>query len=79
MGKYISLGEYNPFYKHIWYYIIIKLIGEYLLNSFFVEKIVLLKDVFPKNVLIQAGFEYVTIFIFSIFLFKYENKKKKEQ
>jgi len=77
MGKYISLGEYNTFYKHIWYYIITKLIGEYLLSSFFVEKIELLKDVFPKNVLIQAGFEYVTIFVFSIFLFKYENKQKK--
>ena len=79
MGKYISLGEYNTFYKHIWYYIITKLIGEYLLSSFFVEKIELLKDVFPKNVLIQAGFEYVAIFVFSIFLFKYENKQKKEK
>ena len=77
MGKYISLGEYNKFYNHFWYYLITKLICEYLLNSFFVEKIELLKDVFPKNVLIQAGFEHLSILIFSIFLFKYENKQKK--
>ena len=77
MGKYISFGEYNKFYKYIWYYLITKFIGEYLLSSFFVEKIELLKDKFPKNILIQGAFEYLTIFIFSIFLFKYENKQKK--
>ena len=77
MEKYISLGEYNKLYKHIWYYLITKLIYEYLLNSFFVEKVELLKDVFPINVLIQGAFNYLGLCIFSLFLHIYEVKQKK--
>ena len=77
MGKYISLGEYNKFYNHICFFLITKIIYEYFLNSFFVEKVELLKEAFPKNVLIQGAFNYFGLFIFSIFLYKYETKQKK--
>jgi len=77
MGKYISIGEYNKFYKHIWYYLITKLIYEYLLTSFFVEKVELLEGAFPKNVLIQGAFNYLALFIFSLLLHMYEVKQRK--
>ena len=77
MGKYISIGEYNKFYNHICFFLITKIIYEYLLNSFFVDKVKLLEEAFPKNVLIQGAFNYFGLFIFSIFLYKYETKQKK--
>jgi len=77
MGKYISIGEYNKFYKHIWYYLITKFIYEYLFYSFFEEKVELLKNVFPKTVLIQGAFNYLALFIFSLLLHMYEVKQRK--
>jgi len=77
MGKYISLGEYNKFYKYFWYFLITKLIYRYFLESFFIDKVDLLKNIFPNNVLIQGGFNYFGLSIFSIFLYKYEVKQKK--
>ena len=77
MGKYISIGEYNKFYKHIWYYLITKFIYEYLFYSFFEEKVELLKNVFPKTVLIQGAFNYLALFIFSLLLHIYEVKQRK--
>ena len=71
MGKYISFGNYNTFYKYIWLHIIIKLLLEYFIENAFVEKIKILDD-FPQNILIQEGFNYLGTFIFSLFLFKYE-------
>jgi len=77
MGKYISLGEYNKLYKYFWYFLITKLIYYYFLDSFFVEKVKLLANIFPKYVLIQGGFNYLGLSIFSIFLHMYEVKQKK--
>ena len=79
MGKKISFGKYNQLYKHIWYYIITKLIREYFLDSFFVEKVELLKGMFPKSVLIQSAFNYLGEFIGSIFLLIYEENSGQKQ
>ena len=72
MRSYVSFGKYNKSYKHIWYYAITKLAYDYFLDSFFVEKVELLKYIFPKSFLIQEGFNYLGVFICSIFLLKYE-------
>lgn len=72
MGNYVSFGKYNKSYRHIWYYVITKLVYDYFLNSFFVDKVELLKDIFPKSFLIEGGLNYLGEFIFSIFLLKYE-------
>jgi len=72
MGNYVTFGKYKKSYNHILYYIITKLIYQYIFDSFFIEKVELLKGVFPKSFLIQEGFNCLGEFIFSIFLLKYE-------
>ena len=72
MGKYISVGEYNKLNKYFWYFLITKLIYYYFLDSFFIEKVDLLKNSFPKDVLIQGGFNYFQYFCTCMKL----NKKK---
>ena len=79
MGKYISFGKYNKLYKHIWYYLITKLINEYFLESFFVKKVELLNNRFPKNILIQVAFNYLGVFIGSIFLLRYEKNSGQQE
>ena len=73
MTNYISWGKYYKLYIYIWMYIVCQLLYEYLYGSRFPEKIKInyLED-FPKNILIQEIFNYLSISIFSFILFKYE-------
>ena len=80
MGNYIALGEYNKLYKYIWICIIIREIFEYFYGTDLPEPIqIITKDSIPKGVLIQEGFNYLGLFILSIFLFIYENSQNKKE
>ena len=82
MAKYITFGKYNKINKYICLYIILRLIFEYLFGNNFEKEIRLLNtDNLPKSILIQDGFNYLFIFIFSkIFLkyFNYESQQTKK-
>ena len=79
MSKYITFGKWNSFYKYIVYYIIIRLIQDYLFDTNFPEKIKIIKsNNLPSNILVQSIFNYLATFIFSFILFKFKympNKK----
>ena len=80
MGNYIALGEYNKLYKYIWICILITEIFEYFYGTDLPEPIqIITKDSIPKGVLIQEGFNYLGLFILSIFLFIYENSQNKKE
>ena len=80
MGNYIALGEYNKLYKYIWICILIREIFEYFYGTDLPESIqIITKDSIPKGVLIQEGFNYLVLFILSIFLFIYENSQNKKE
>ena len=77
MKKFISFGEYNKLYKHIWFNVITSYICDYVLGDFLETKA---NDLipFPKDILIQQAFNYFISFIGSIFLFFYEKKQEKK-
>ena len=80
MGNFITIGKYNKLYKFMWLSISFKLIYEYLYGSDFATEMKLIKYYsFPKSVLIQEFLNYLGIFFFSIFLFKYETKQNKSE
>ena len=80
MGNYITFGEYNNLYKYIWVCILLQLIFEYFFGTDFTEEMKYFKKYsFPKSVLIQEGFDYLGIFILSIFLLLYENSQNKNE
>ena len=83
MSKYISCGKYNKINKYICFYVILNLIYEYLFGNHFQEDIGLLNKInLPKSILIQDGFNYLFIFIFSIIFykrFKYESSKEEKE
>ena len=80
MGNLITIGEYNKLYKFMWFSIILKLVFEYCFGTDFPEDIkIFKKDSFPKSILIQEFLNYLGIFIFSIFLYIYENKQNKTE
>ena len=74
MKKYISFGEYNKLYNHIWYYVFTKYIYDYALGDILEKKAIKIID-FPKDILIQQAFNYFISFIGSMLLFFYENKQ----
>ena len=64
MDKNISLGEYNTFYKYIWYFITSKLISEYFIGEFFQERIPLFDNKsMPQNVIIGEAFNFLGTFL----------------
>ena len=78
MGSLITFGEYNKLYKFIWFYLINKLIFEYLFGTDFPEEIkIFKKDTFPKNRLVQEAINYLGLIIFSIILYIYETEQSK--
>jgi len=77
MKKFITFGEYNKLYKHIWFYVITKYIYDYTLGDYLETKANNIID-FPKDILIQQAFNYFISFIGSIFLFFYEKKQEKK-
>ena len=88
MGKFITIGKCNKLYKYICYYLIIKLIYEYLFDGNLPKQIkskYLEPEAFPKTILVQESFNYLGTFIFSIILYRYEmsqiaeNKENKEK
>ena len=77
MKKYISFGECNKLYRHIWFYVFTKYVYDYTLSHVLEAKAnTIIK--FPKDILIQQAFNYSISFIGSIFLFFYENKQEKQ-
>lgn len=79
MAKYISFGGYNKLYKYIWFFFINKFINGYLFGSEFPNEIkIVKKNTLPKSLIIQEGFNYLGIFLFSIFLLIYESIQKKK-
>ena len=84
MGKYISFGRYNQLYKYIWFFVIIKLINEYIFGYAFPEQ--MRPDIFnsvnyPPNKIVQYFFNYLGSFVLSCFLYLYaksQTKKKDE-
>ena len=79
MSNYITIGEYNKLYKYIWIYIIIKLLFQYLFGTDFPEEIKVFKKYsFPKNVLIQEGFNYLGLLFLSAILHLYEKIQEKK-
>ena len=83
MRKYISFGNYNKLYKYIFYFLFFKLIYEYFFNpKNLPDKITidyLKNDLFiNNNILVQDTFNYLGIFIISLYLFlsKYKTKNK---
>ena len=77
MKKYISFGNYNKLYKHMWLYIITIYIFDYVLGDVLEKKAHTFINI-PKDILIQQAFNYFTSFIGSIFLFFYEKKQEKK-
>ena len=82
MGKYISFGEYNHLYKYIWFFVIIKLVNEYIFGYAFPEQI--RPDIFnsinyPSNKIVQRFFNYLSSFILSAFIILYEKSQTKKQ
>ena len=69
MKKYISFGNYNKLYKHIWLYIMTKYICDYVLGNILEKKASDFID-FPRDILIQQ--ELAQYFYF----FMKRNKKK---
>ena len=81
MCKCISFGSCNNLYKYILYYLIFKLIYEYLLNPYTIsDKItinLLRKDIFVNNnILVQGTFNHLCIFIISLIIFKSKMKSQ---
>ena len=70
MCSYITFGNYNKLYKYIWFYIIIRIIGDFLLDNKFYKAIIGYEP-FPKNILVQETLNYIGITIFSTILWKY--------
>ena len=78
MKKYISFGEYNALYKHIWWYVLTRIIYDYLLFNLLEKKHYDGIFEFPKDILIQQAFNYLISFIGSIFLYFFEKNQQKE-
>ena len=80
MGNKIGLGQYNTFYKYIWYLIQTKLISEYFIGEFFQERIPLFDNKsMPQNVIIGEAFNFLGTLIFSLIIFIFETLKKKKE
>ena len=79
MGSYITFDtDINKLYKYLWFYVITKLISEYLFGKSLPEniKISYLKDLKDgsSNILVQETFNNIGITIFSLILWKYKPK-----
>ena len=86
MGKYISFGKYNKLYKYIWFFVLIRILIEYIFGDSFPDQIrpnIFYSVNYSPNKLIQIFFNYLGAFVLSIFLYLYEKsilkKKKVEQ
>ena len=81
MVKLITFGDYNPKYKYIFFYILIRLPFEYFFGDAFPEEMKL--DLFtyqnmPGAILVYDIFKYIGIFIFGYVAFKFEFKSRLE-
>lgn len=80
MGNKIGLGEYNTFYKYIWYLIPSKLISDYFIGEFFQERIPLIgNNSMPQNVIIGEAFNFLGTLIISSIIFIFEILIKKKE
>ena len=82
MGKFILFGKYNKLYKYIWFYVIIRIINDYLFSEAFPSQIkpsIFDSHNYPPNILVQIFFNYLATFIFSIFLNIYQKSVIKEE
>ncbi len=82
MGKYITLGKCSTLYKYIWYYIFFQIIYDYLFDYNIPNEIklsYLRPENYPKNILVQEGFNYLGTFIFSFLFYSYETSKIKRK
>ena len=82
MAKYISFGQYNQLYKYIWYFVIIKLVNEYIFGYTFPEQIrpdIFVSADYPPSIIVHYFFNYLGSFIFSGFLYLYEKSQKKKK
>lgn len=82
MGKYITLGKCSILYKYIWYYILFQIIYDYLFDYNLPNELklsYLRPENYPKNILVQEGFNYLGTFIFSILFYSYEISKIKRK
>ena len=78
MAKYITFGKCNRSHKYIWFFVIVKLINEYFYGSYISDKIkIISKKELPEPKVIQYGFSYLFIFIYSVILYKFGPKEMK--
>ena len=69
MGKYISLGEYNKLYKHLWIYLIIEFITLFIFDyGLIFEKFKTEILEIPESPFISIQFEYIFFIIISILI-----------
>ena len=82
MGKIIQLGKYNKLYKYILFYLLLRLIHDYIFNETFPKGIrpsFFYDNNYPFSLLVDIFFIFLGSFIFSIFLFFYEKSQQKGQ
>ena len=78
MCKYFSFGNINLKYKYILLYVIFQLINQYLFSKEILPKIgTFNRTLIANHKIIQEIFNYIGVFIISIFLFIYEKYQKK--
>ena len=80
MCKYFSFGQINSKYKYILLYVIFQLINQYLFSKDILPKIgTFNRTLIANHKIIQEIFNYLGVFIISIFLLIYEKHLKKKK
>ena len=79
MGNYITLGDYNPKYKYIFFYILTRLPYEYFFGDGFPEEMkiyFLRKENLPSSIFVYDIFKYLGMLIFGLINIKFEFKSQ---
>ena len=80
MCKLITFGHINSKYKYILLYVIFQLINQYFFSKEILPKFGTFdRTLIANHKIIQEIFNYIGVFIISIFLFIYEKNQKKSR
>lgn len=80
MCKYFSFGKINFHYKYIFLYVIFQLLNQYLFSKEILPKFgTFNRTLITNHKIIQEIFNYIGVFIISIFLFIYEKYQQKRK
>ena len=82
MEKCITFGDYNPKYKYIFYYILMRIPFEYFFGTAFPEEIKIdfvRYENMANSLLVYDIFAYSAILIFGLIIFKLEFKEPSDK